>query len=116
MSGRIFSAISATAIVPSSFPAARDSSSTRHACFYTNTPRSAARLGRSVARAPQLLSAKQLRVRSHDHGRRAHRDCADTHAEAKPQAKQQPPRDGNGDEVVSARPNENLPHLSLAWS
>jgi len=34
MSGRIFSAISVTAIVPSSFPAARDSSSTRHACFY----------------------------------------------------------------------------------
>src|SRR5947209_5961975 len=116
MSGRIFSAISVTAIVPSSFPAARDSSSTRHACFYRDTPRFPAGIGPSVARAPQLHSAKQLRVRSHDHGRRAHRDCADTHGEIKPPANQQTPRDRNGDEVISARPNEILHHLSVGCS
>src|ERR1700719_3528765 len=78
-----------------------------------NTPRSPARIGRSVARRPQLHSAKQLRVRSHDDGRRAHRDCADTHGEIKPPANQQTPRDRDGDEVISARPNEILHHLSV---
>jgi hypothetical protein len=61
--------------------------------------------GRSVAGGPQLHSAKQLRVRSYDNGRRAHCNCADTHGQIKPPANQQTPRDRNGDEVISARPN-----------
>ena len=63
--------------------------------------------------APQLQSAKQLRVCSNDDGRSAHRHGTDAHGEIKPPTDQKTSRNRNGEHVVGGRPNEILDHLSV---
>src|SRR5712691_7638992 len=63
--------------------------------------------------APQLQSAKQLRVCSHNDSGQAHRDRTHTHGELKSPANEKTSGDRDSDKVIGRSPNEVLDHFSV---
>src|SRR6267143_3469859 len=63
--------------------------------------------------APQLQSAKQLRVCSHNNSGQAHRDRTHTHGELESPANEKTSGDRDSDKVIGRSPNEVLDHFSV---